>query len=114
MWPRTLEVMLAGWLAMSPFIFRHPIDAPQLWWNDFGCAALIAAASLCAFWGCARRAHLLNVLIAFWLLGFSYLSIADPASPAAQNGIVVGLILLMLAIIPSESTLPPKPWRQVE
>jgi hypothetical protein len=59
------------------------------------------------------RAHLLNILVALWLLGFGYFGFGEPAPPAAQNNIVVGLILLMLAIIPSEATLPPKGWREL-
>lgn len=112
MWARTVEVMLGLWLAASPFVFRHGPDAARLWWSDMGSASLVASFSLLSFWGPARRAHLLNLPVALWLAGSGYFGPGDPPSPAAQNDLIVGLILLMLAIIPSEATLPPKGWRR--
>ncbi len=112
MWARTVEVMLGLWLAASPFIFSHSPDQPRLWWNDFGSAFLIITISLLSFWSRTTRAHLLNILVAVWLVGFGYFGFGDPPPPAAQNDFVVGLILLMLAIIPSEATLPPQGWRK--
>jgi hypothetical protein len=112
MWARTVEVMLGVWLAASPFIFRHAPDELPFWWNDFGSAFLIITISLLSFGTRTRRAHLLNILVALWLLGFGYFGSGDPPPPAAQNEMVVGLILLMLAIIPSQATLPPKGWRE--
>ena len=111
MWPRPVEVMLGCWLAASPFIFSHSSAEPRLWWNDLGSALLIVTFSLFSFWSRATRAHLLNILMALWLVGFGYFGFADQSPPAAQNDLTVGLILLMLAIIPSEATLPPKGWR---
>lgn len=113
MWSRTAEVMLGFWLAASPFIFSHSADEPGLWWNDFGCAFVILALSLVSFWSRARRAHLLNILVGVWLVGFGYLG-SGPAqpTPASQNQLLVGLVLLMLAIIPSQATLPPPGWRR--
>jgi hypothetical protein len=112
MWARTVEVMLGFWFAASPFIFSHSPDEPRLWWNDLGSAFLIIAISLLSFWSRTRRAHLLNILVALWLIGFGYFGFGDPPPPAAQNDLTVGLILLMLAIIPSEATLPPRGWRE--
>jgi hypothetical protein len=111
MWARTTEVMLGLWLAASPFVFGHPPEEPGPWWNDFGTASVVVTVSLLSFWSGARHAHLLNLLAGLWLVGFGYLG-GDPPSPAAQNDLIVGLLLLMLAIIPSEATLPPGEWRE--
>jgi hypothetical protein len=112
MWARTTEVMLGAWLAASPFIFRHSPEEPLLWWNDLGSALLVVTLSLLSFWSRMRRAHLLNILVALWLVGFAYFGFGSPPPPAAQNDLVVGLLLLMLAIIPSQATLPPRGWRE--
>jgi hypothetical protein len=113
MWARTVEVMLGFWLGASPFIFSHSPVEPRLWWNDLGSAFLIITISLFSFWSRTMRAHLLNILMALWLIGFGYFGFGgEPPPPAAQNDLTVGLILLMLAVIPSEATLPPKGWRE--
>ena len=41
MWARAVEIALACWLALSPFIFGHPDEAAFLWYNDFACALAI-------------------------------------------------------------------------
>ena len=46
-----------------------------------------------------------------WLTGHGYFSAVRPGPPAAQNEIMVGLMLLVLAIIPNEASEPPVPWR---
>lgn len=110
MWPRTVEVMLGLWLAASPFIFGHSAAEPRLWWNDLVCAALVMTISLASFWGRTRRAHLLNIAVALWLMGFAYFTFGDPPPPAAQNDFAVGILLLMLAIIPTPASVPPQSW----
>lgn len=112
MWARAVEVMLGFWLAASPFIFRHSPDEPSLWWNDFASAFLVITISLLSFWSRTMRFHLLNILVAVWLVGIGYFGFGETPLPAAQNDLTVGLILLMLAIIPSEATLPPRAWRK--
>ena len=112
MWARTAEVMLAAWLAASPFIFGHGAEERGLWWSDFGSALLIVTFSLFSFWGRARRAHLSNIAVALWLVSYGYLGFGGTPPPGAQNEILVGLLLLMLSIVPSQSTLPPPEYRQ--
>ena len=112
MWPRTSEVALAVWLALSPFIFRHAPEHAVLWWSDMVAAFLVMTISLLSFWRRTLHVHLLNVPIALWLMAFGYFALGNPPPPGAQNEMVVGLILLMFAIIPSEATLPPAEWRE--
>lgn len=112
MWPRTVEVMLGLWLGASPFIFQHPASEPAFWWTDFVCAFLIVTISLASFWSRTLHAHVLNLGVALWLVGFGYLAFGASPPPAAQNELTVGLLLLIVAIIPSEATLPPREWRK--
>lgn len=112
MWPRTVEVMLALWLATSPFTFRYPGDQPGLWWHDVIIAVLLAALALVSFVHQTRRAHLLELLIAGWLIGYGWLTAADVFDAPRQNWMCLGLLLLMLAIIPSDCVKPPYRWQE--
>ena len=108
MWARVVEVMLGCWLAASPFVFRHAIGEVALWANDFACAAAVVALSSLSFSPSMRRMHLGNGVVALWLLGFGY--VLGPAPPY-QNHMIVGFLLAMLAIVPSEASLPSPSWR---
>ncbi len=72
MWPRTVEAMLACWLAISPFIFQHDDSKWSWWWNDWITAALIMSFALLSFVHQTRRAHLLELVVAAWLIGFGW------------------------------------------
>lgn len=108
MWARVVEVMLGCWLAVSPFVFRHGPDTRDLWTTDLACAAIIVTLALLSFAPRLRRAHLGQLAVAAWLVGFGY---TGEGAPAHQNQIVVGLLLAMLAIVPSEASRPPPSWR---
>lgn len=112
MWPRVVELMLGAWLAISPFIFRHPPGDLFLWVNDLGCAALVIAFSCLAFWEPARHARFATIAVALWLLLSAYVAAGHPAAPALQNELLVGLLLAMFAIIPNEASQPPRSWRE--
>jgi hypothetical protein len=79
MWARVVEVMLGGWLALSPFIFRHAADQPALWLNDLLCAVVVIACALLSFWQPLRQAHLAICGAALWLIGFGFLASPAPA-----------------------------------
>jgi hypothetical protein len=108
MWARVVEVMLGGWLALSPFIFRHTADQPALWFNDLFCALAVITFALLSFWPPLRQAHLAICGTALWLIGFGFVASPPPAPPALQNHILVGLLLLMFGVVPNEASLPPK------
>ena len=112
MWPRTVEIMLGFWLAVSPFVFSHPLEESFLWWNDLVTAFFIITISLFSFWGRTRRAHLLNLVVAAWLMAFGYFGSPEPPPPSYQNDLVIGILLLMFSIIPGEASLPPRQWRR--
>lgn len=111
MWARVVEVMLGCWLAISPFIFRHSEEDRVLWFSDLFAAMVVIILALVSFWPPMRFAHVANLVIALWLIGFGFWASPYPSPPALQNDIVVGLLLLMFAIIPNQATRPPRSWR---
>jgi hypothetical protein len=114
MWGRVIELILGCWLALSPFIFRHPGDETVLWFSDLFSALAVIVLALVSFWPPLRYAHVAIVVVALWLIGFGFWASGYPAPPALQNDIMVGLLLLMFAIIPNEANLPPRAWRSHE
>jgi hypothetical protein len=110
MWARVIEFMLACWLAISPFVFEHPAHATILWANDLTCAILIATFSLACYHRRLKRAHLLNLPLALWLLSVGFMNVKSATTCAAQNHMVVALLLAILAIVPSRSAKPPQTW----
>lgn len=107
MWARVIEFMLACWLALSPFIFTYPDDATFFWANDFICSTAITFFALISFYIPLRKMHLCNLLIAFYLIALGFIF----KESSAQNYVVLGILFLMLAIIPTDASLQPKPWR---
>ena len=113
MWPRVVETMFGFWMMASPFIFHHPDRSGVLWCNDLFSGLAICTLGLLSFWRPLRHIHVGNAAIGAWLIGFGFLSASVPASPASQNHMLVGLLLLMFGIIPNQASLPPDPWLQL-
>lgn len=112
MWPRTAEVMLALWLATTPFVFRFE-NAPPLWWAiAFGAAVLVLMFSLLSFWPPARRAYLGSLAVGVGLAAFGYFAGGRPNPPALQSFLITGLLLIMLGVIPSDTARPPPAWQR--
>lgn len=111
MWARVVEVMLGCWLAISPFIFNHPVEKSAWWMNDLSCGFAVNVLALLSSWHPMRYAHLALVLVALWLIGFGYLAAPYPTPPALQNDLILGLLVLMFAIIPNDASHPPQKWR---
>ena len=109
MWARTVEVMLALWLAVSGFVFRVPFERAT-WILALAGAAVTLTLSLLALYGPLRRAHLLLVPLGLALAVVARLS-GSPPTPAEQNLIIVGVVLAMLGVIPGNASRPPAPWR---
>jgi hypothetical protein len=111
MWARVVEFMLGCWLAISPFIFAHPDAEIRLWATDWICATLVITLALLSYWHPTRHAHVLTLLVACGLIAIGRFSTGETPSPAMQNQIVVGLLLLMFALVPNEASRPPTVWR---
>lgn len=110
MWARHFEIALGLWLVASPFIFLP--DGTRLeWLHDFILATVLIVVPLFAYRESLRRIHLLLVLPALWLIGRGWLiAVTSGATPESQNHLLVGLVLAMLAIIPSHAARPPPAW----
>lgn len=102
--------MLGCWLAISPFVFAHPSSATVIWWTDWIAATLVISFALLSFWWPLRRMHLATAVVSCALIGIGRLSVAGEVPPALQNQIVVGLLLLMFALVPSHASQPPSAW----
>lgn len=115
MWARIVECMLGCWLLMSPFIFGYEFgpdgDAFEMLICDLTIGAALIVLSLASYWNPTRAAHWLLIPMAVGLLAFGRLATEPPLAPGHQNHIIVGLVLLMIAVVPNEASLPPRAWR---
>lgn len=107
MWSRVIEAMLGVWLWMSPFIFRYSSEPRSLWINDFVAGGLCMIFGILSYWQPARHAHVANLIVACWLIGFACLRSGWPVSPPYQNYVIIGLLLFMFAVIPNRADEPP-------
>jgi hypothetical protein len=113
MWPRVVELLIAAWLASSPWIFAAPADADFLLRvNALVCATLIALFALLSFHPAWERAHVLTIAVALWIIGVAFAAPNPPPPAPYQNFVVVGLLLLLIAVLPSRASEPPRGWRE--
>lgn len=110
MWGRWCEILCGVWLIASPWVFRpeNQIDATMA--NDVASGAVIILLALLSWVPSLRQAHLANIAVALWLMGFGYFGAEYPAPLALQNDILTGLLLLMFALIPNRADIPPITW----
>jgi hypothetical protein len=111
MWPRNVEIMLALWLSLSPFVFRIPAGHTGVWAVDLGAAVLIMVFSLASYWRPLRRAYLGTLAVGLGLAIYGLVQSRPPPS-WHQNHILVGLLLAMFAILPSPASAPPRSGRR--
>lgn len=111
MWPRVVELMTGLWLGMSPFVFRQTEAIDRFVAVDLSVGTAVVVLSLLSFWSPTAKAHFLTVVLAFGLGGLAYAGWERPGPPAAQNELMVALILLLFAIIPNDCNRPPDSWR---
>ena len=113
MWPRVAELLIAAWLAASPWVLPVPTGAEFfLHANALTCAALIALFALLSFRAALEKAHLLSLAVALWIIGIAFTAPNPPPPAMYQNFVVVGLLLLMIAVLPSHASEPPRDWRE--
>lgn len=109
-WPRIAEMVLAVWLGAAPYWVIRP-DDPILLVHDMILSALIATCSAVAMaLKHCQWFNLINVALGFWLVGFAYLFARGIDEVVAQNEILVGLAVAMIAIVPTRSLEPPAEW----
>lgn len=113
MWARGIEVMLGLWLAIAPFVFGH-FGEPgmgRLVASDLAAGTLVVLLAVVSFWRRAGRAHLAELAVAVWLVAFGRFAFDFPPPPGAQNELLVGLVLVLFAIVPTRAADPPARWR---
>lgn len=111
MWPRVVEVTLGAWLLITPFVFRDSPAMDAYATNAMVSGSIVILASLLCFWHRTDRAYFVTLAVSLWLMGHGYFAAERPGPPPAQNEITVGLLLLLFAILPTETNQPPGPWR---
>jgi hypothetical protein len=111
MWPRVIEGMLGAWMLVVPFVFRGTASLDDYTTNAFVSGAIHIVTSVLCFWEPTRLARIVTLGVSIWLALHGYFGADRPGPPAAQNELMVGLTLLVFAIIPNETSLPPRPWR---
>lgn len=107
-WPRVLEASLGVWLVASAYLLASPHMLEST-------AVLVVAGVLVLAIEIASvsrpRLHLAVLVVAAGLIGWGWASFPRPGPPAAQNAILTGLTLGLLAIVPSPASEPPAAWR---
>lgn len=111
MWARVVEVMLAVWLALSPFIFPDEEKSPSQWLL-YALATLIATLAVLSYWRPTAQAHLGIFLVAIGMFLWGRFAATPPPGPGYQNLIGVAFLLLMFAIIPNDCLRPARVWRE--
>lgn len=111
MWARTMEFAFGCWLAMSPFIFLHGEAYSWIWYHDFLVGAFICVVALLSCIEKLKRLHLLHILTGGWLVLSGYVLATHKIPPEFQNHVVLGWLLIMFAIIPTDASRPPEGWR---
>lgn len=112
MWARHCEVFLGLWLAVSWLLFSYPSKMSSFVYIDWIGCTLICVFSLSCYWDRMRHLHLLNFIVACIYIVFVLISENDTGLPLYQNYMVVGLLLLMFSIIPTNTSQPPHAWRK--
>lgn len=106
MWGRISEIILAFWLFISYFIFEYQSIQALI------CGVLMLLFALLSYAPRLNKMHLFQVVPAGWLLFMGY-SYPTPWLPMGlQNYVVVGVLLLMFTIIPSNASDHPRPWKR--
>ncbi len=111
MWARVLEFTMAIWLSISPFILGYADELRFFWVNDLIVAPLMVFFSLISLYAPLRKMHLCNLLTSAYLVFLSYFFKGLEANALLQNYMVLGLLLFMLTIVPTDAAKPPIPWR---
>lgn len=112
MWARIVELVIACWLTVSSFAFHYSLEESFLKTNNIACAVLIAIFSLLSFYKHLTRMHLFNLGIALWLWGLSYINFPMAASFPLENSALTGLLLMMVAIVPSRTAQLSPSWQR--
>lgn len=108
-WPRYSEMLLGLWLIVTPWILNYG-DSDVSRTVNIAAATGILVLDILSITLYKRYAYLAVLGIALGLLVHAYFAL-PPEAAGTENNIIVALLLLMFAILPTEATLPPPSWR---
>ncbi|MCC6589812.1 MAG: hypothetical protein IT168_24170 [Bryobacterales bacterium] len=111
MWPRYVELLIGLWMVVAPWALPGDQGVPHRS-VDLGAGVSIIAFAALSF-GRFPRAHYLSALAAALLGAFGYLAGDGSRSPAAQNEIVMALLLSMFFFLPNNASAPSPSWRSL-
>jgi hypothetical protein len=111
-WPRYCELLLGLWLVASGWVVEYP-ERINYQWVSAGSGITVVILDLLSITLYKRYAYLLILPVAAGLIAFSFW-MAPAEAQGTQNLITVALLLLILAVLPTEATLPPPSWRGVD
>ena len=112
MWARIIEIMLGLWLALSPFVLPIPPGESFFKINNSICAILVILFACLSFRKKISKTHLLTIAVSLWLWGLGYSTFPEKTSVQLENSVIVGLLLLMLAIVPSHAEQLSPSWQK--
>jgi hypothetical protein len=114
MWPRIAEILIGLWLLTSPWLLAYEPAVSAWHINGLVCGSAIVILGVLSFSPRSRKAHLAEIPVGLWILGFAYFGSTHPAPAIVQSDFLTALFLLNFAIIPSQANLPPISWREFE
>ncbi|MGD2168676.1 MAG: hypothetical protein PVI40_00345 [Chlamydiota bacterium] len=109
MWARIIELFIAGFLIASSWIFQ---SSSFLWIFNIITTTWIILFSLLSFSHRLRKIHLMNIIAALALAICAFIQPDPPPPPVYQNYMVLALLLIMFAVLPTEASKAPIPWRR--
>ena len=112
MWPRVAEIVIGFWLLTSPWVLAQNSAVGPWHFNGLICGSAIVLLGGLSFRPGWRKAHLAEIPIGLWIIGFAYFGSTQPAPAVVQSDLLTALFLLNFAIIPSPANLPPGSWRE--
>lgn len=110
MWPRIVEIALGLWLMVSPAVVGQGAGGR---WVPWIVGAVIVALAGSTF--VSRRFRLLNVAqlpVAAFLIVWGWSQTPRPGPASAQSLLLTGLVLALMAVVPTEATRLPEGWRR--
>jgi hypothetical protein len=107
-WPRIFESLLGAWLTASASLFGATTAAQPI------AGAAVIAFSMLSLVRRTAWMHWFTGVAALWIGGIPYFTVPRPGPPAAQNEIVIALLLLMTFLLPTWVTSPPESWKRLE
>jgi len=96
-WPNWLNVLLAIWLFISPWVLQYAAVETAAW-NAWVVAIAIAALSIAALARLAQWEEWVNLALGVWLILSPWILGFSANANAMGNAVIVGIICAILAI----------------